>query len=209
MEAFTRLTSVAVGLDRANVDTDQVIPARFLSKPLGEMAKWVFYDLRYDENGAPRPTFSLNDPTYIGARILVARENFGCGSSREHAVWALTNCPDPTHDFSFRCVIAPSFGDIFRSNACKNGLLPVALPAASVDALFAQITGARRELSVDLEKQVVVAPDGTEHQFDFDSFQRECLLRGLEDIDLTLTLESEITAFEHKRWAAMPWLTHG
>jgi 3-isopropylmalate/(R)-2-methylmalate dehydratase small subunit len=206
MEAFVRLTSLAVALDRANVDTDQIIPARFLSKPIGEQAKYAFYDLRYGHDELPEPSFPLNEPSRIGARILVARENFGCGSSREHAVWALMNCPDPSRDFSFRCVIAPSFGDIFRSNACKNGLLPVVLSASVVEAMLLDLKGRRGELTVDLEKQIVIGPDGAEHRFEFDSFQRECLLRGVEDIELTLAFEREIAAFEQRRSAEKPWL---
>jgi 3-isopropylmalate/(R)-2-methylmalate dehydratase small subunit len=207
MEPFIRLTASAVPLPQANVDTDQIIPARFLSKPMTEMAKWAFHDLRFDANEAPRPGFPLNDPTYREARILVARENFGCGSSREHAVWALMNSPDPGLAHSFRCVIAPSYGEIFRSNACKNGLLPVALPASVVEDLLAQLaTGPARDITVDLERQVVRAPNGQEHAFEFDTFQRECLLRGVDDIDLTLELEAKISHFEQQQASDRPWL---
>jgi 3-isopropylmalate/(R)-2-methylmalate dehydratase small subunit len=206
MEAFTKLTSTAVAIDRPNIDTDQIIPARFLSKPLPEMAKYAFHDLRYETEGVPRASFPLNNPMHIGSRILVSRDNFGCGSSREHAVWALMNCPDPKVDYSFRAVIAPSFGDIFRSNACKNGLLPVILPAATCYEMIAQATEKRVEITVDLEKQIVTGPDGKEHRFEFDGFQRECLLRGLEDIDLTISLESEIAAYEKRRAVEKPWL---
>ena len=207
MEPFVRVTSLAVPLPQANIDTDQIIPARFLSKPIPEMGRWAFRDLRFDAQDAPRPTFSLNDATYRGARILVARENFGCGSSREHAVWALMNSPDPAEAHAFRCVIAPSFGEIFYANSCKNGLLPVRLPHAAVEDLIAQLQrGPAREITVDLEKQIVRAPDGAEHHFDFDSFQRESLLRGLDEIALTLELEPKIAAFEQRQAQESPWL---
>jgi 3-isopropylmalate/(R)-2-methylmalate dehydratase small subunit len=208
MQPFVRLTSLAVPLPQANIDTDQIIPARFLSKPIPEMGRWAFHDLRFDSQGAPRAAFTLNDATFRGARILVARENFGCGSSREHAVWALMNSPDPAEAHAFRCVIAPSFGEIFYANSCKNGLLPVRLAHAVVEDMISQLQrGPAREITVDLERQVVKAPDGGEHRFEFDSFQRECLLRGVDDIALTLELEPKIAAFEQKQALESPWLT--
>ncbi|MBS1121649.1 MAG: 3-isopropylmalate dehydratase small subunit [Deltaproteobacteria bacterium] len=207
MEPFTRFTATALPLEQANVDTDQVIPARFMGKPLPQVGAWAFYDLRYDASGAQRPGCPFNDPAYRGASILVARENFGCGSSREHAVWALTNSRDLTRDYAFRCVVAPSFGEIFYSNACKNGLLPVVLPTPVVEQILAHL---RREparpMTVDLERQVVVAPDGIEHGFEFDAFQKDCLLRGIDDIDVTLALEDKIIEFERQRSTATPWL---
>jgi 3-isopropylmalate/(R)-2-methylmalate dehydratase small subunit len=208
MEPFTKVTAGGLPLPQANVDTDQIIPARFLSKPIPEMGKWAFHDLRYDGDGEdnPRTSFPLNDTTYAGAKILVARENFGCGSSREHAVWALMHSANPSA-YAFRAVIAPSFGEIFRSNACKNGLLPVALPHTVVEDLIAQLQrGPARDITVDLEQQVIVAPDGARHRFEFDTFQRECLLRGVDDIELTLELESKITAFEARQATESPWL---
>jgi 3-isopropylmalate/(R)-2-methylmalate dehydratase small subunit len=206
MERFTRLTSGAVPLDRANIDTDQIIPARFLSKPIAELGRYAFYDLRYGDGGVMRSSFALNDRVHIGARILVARQNFGCGSSREHAVWALMNAPDTSRDYSFRCVIAPSFGDIFQSNACKNGLLPVVLPAASVETLLNALATGPADLCVDLEAQTVRSPDGSEHRFQFDSFARECLLRGMDDLEITREFEPAIAAYEQRRAHEKPWL---
>jgi 3-isopropylmalate/(R)-2-methylmalate dehydratase small subunit len=193
MRAFTTLTGVAAPLPTANIDTDQIIPARFLKTirrtGLGEH---LFADLRRD------PDFVLNRPAYADAAILVAGDNFGCGSSREHASWALL-------DHGIACVIAPSFGDIFAANALKNGLLPVALPPAACDLLMEDAgLGANARLHVDLERQLVMRPNGDTFAFDVDPLRREMLLGGLDDIGLTLRHAHAIAAFEARRpsWAA-------
>lgn len=179
MQPFTQVESATVPLAEANVDTDQIIPARFLQKPRnGQLGEFLFHDLRRD------PAFILNHVR--DARILAAAANFGCGSSRENAVWAL-------YDYGFRVVIAPSFGDIFRNNCLKNGLLPVSLPADAVASLMAQSTGITK---VDLESQTVTLPDATAHSFPIDPFARHCLLNGMEELDYTLSLMEEIAAFE-------------
>jgi 3-isopropylmalate/(R)-2-methylmalate dehydratase small subunit len=197
MEPLTRLDAVAVPLPRANVDTDQIVTALYLQKPRAcDFGEFLFRDVRHDAQGARRPDFPLNQPAYEGARILVAGRNFGCGSSREHAVWAL-------HDGGFRAVIAPSFGDIFFGNALKNGLLPVRLADAAVDALLGALQrtpGAH--LQVDLVQQTVVAPDGRSAAFDIDPFARRCLLEGIDELDYTLTQTARIEAFERDRVSA-------
>lgn len=191
MEPFTVLDAVAVPLPTPNVDTDQVIPARFLSRPRSEgLGECLFHDLRRRPDGSEDPAFVMNRPEYRPARILVAGRNFGCGSSRENAVHAL-------FDAGFRVVIAPSFGDIFRSNCQKNGIVPVLLPAADVAAILdglAARTGAR--MSVDLERQLVVGPGNASWRFEIDPFVKECLLSGLDDIDLSLRHVDAIAAFE-------------
>ena len=201
MEAFTTLTAVAVPLDAPNVDTDRIIPARFLHKPRGpEFGRLLFHDVRYDADGRERPDFVLNQPAFRDARILVAAENFGCGSSREHAVWSLAA-------YGIRAVIAPSFGDIFFGNCFKVGVLPVVLPAATVAALRRQLhamPGA--PVTVDLPAQVVIGPDGARHPFEVDPFRREGLLRGQDEIALTLGHEAAIAAFERRRALEAPWL---
>src|SRR5215831_18517077 len=193
MEAFQRLDAVAAPMPVPNVDTDQVIPARFLRKPRKDgYGQYLFHDLRFDDGGREKPEFVLNRLAYRSARILVADKNFGCGSSREHAVYALW-------DYGFRAVIAPSFGDIFFSNCFKNGLLPIVLPAEQVKALQAELTqrpGAG--VVVDLERQEVVAPSGNVHRFEVDSFRKQCLLQGLDEIALTLSHDADIAAFERK-----------
>jgi 3-isopropylmalate/(R)-2-methylmalate dehydratase small subunit len=201
MEKFQRLDAVAVPIATPNVDTDQIVPARFLRKPRsGGYGGFLFHDLRFDESGAEKPSFVLNAPAYRGARILVGEKNFGCGSSREHAVYALW-------DYGFRAVIAPSFGDIFFSNCFKNGLLPIVLPAEQVKALQAELTqrpGAG--VVVDLERQEVVAPSGNVHRFEVDSFRKQCLLQGLDEIALTLSHDADIAAFERKQAEEVRWL---
>jgi 3-isopropylmalate/(R)-2-methylmalate dehydratase small subunit len=194
MEAFTRLDAVAVPLDRANVDTDQIVPALYLQKPRSDnFGDYLFHDVRHDANGARRPDFVLNDRAYAQARILVAGANFGCGSSREHAVWAL-------HDGGFRAVIAPSFGDIFHTNALKNGLLPVCLPAPVVQRLLGELQAAPgAHMQVDLLTQTVTGPSGDAEPFAIDPFPRHCLLEGLDEIDYTLTQHAAIDAFEQAR----------
>jgi 3-isopropylmalate/(R)-2-methylmalate dehydratase small subunit len=201
MEPFVALDAVALPIATANVDTDQIIPARFLYRQRGEgWAQLLFHDLRFNDDGSPRPQFVLNQPAYKDARIVVAQRNFGCGSSREHAVWCL-------YDYGVRAVIAPSFGDIFRNNSYQNGLLPVILPTDVVEGLIAAVErepGAH--IRVDLEAQKVTAPDGTEHGFDIDPFRKQCLLAGTDDMGFTLGLKGNIEAFEKGYERALPWL---
>ncbi len=201
MRAFTRLTAVAAPIDLPNVDTDRIIPARFLRKPRSdEYARFLFHDVRFDAQGAERPDFVLNQPAYRDARILVTAENFGCGSSREMAVWALDA-------YGIRCVIAPSLGDIFRQNCVKNGLLPVILPAGEVAALRRQLherPGAA--IAVDLESRTVTGPDGRACRFEIDPFARQMLLTGQDEIALTLGHERELRAFEERLGQELPWV---
>jgi 3-isopropylmalate/(R)-2-methylmalate dehydratase small subunit len=191
MIPFERLEAVAAPLPSPNIDTDQIIPARFLQKPRKEgYADFLFRDLRFDSNGAPKPDFVLNKPASASARILVAGRNFGCGSSREGAVYALW-------DYGFRSVIASSFGDIFYGNSLKNGFLPIVLPQADVDRLMvvlAEFPGAT--LAIDLADQSVTSPTGTIYRFDIDPYVKQCLLRGIDELDYTLSFASEIAAFE-------------
>ena len=211
MEKFTVHTGIVVPLDRGNVDTDQIIPKQFLKsiKKTGYGPN-LFDAWRYMDHGEPgmdhaarprNPNFALNDPRYKGATILLARKNFGCGSSREHAPWALL-------DYGFRCVIAPSFGDIFYQNSFKNGFLPVVLQETEVDRLFyecAAFPGFR--LAVDLDAQTVSTADRTQvMRFEIDAFRKHCLLNGLDEIGLTLRQADKIRAFEAKRIAQYPWL---
>jgi 3-isopropylmalate/(R)-2-methylmalate dehydratase small subunit len=188
---FERLDAVAVPVARANVDTDQILPARFLQKPRADdFGAYLFRDLRFRKDGSEEPSFMLNAPAWRGARIVVAGRNFACGSSREHAVWAL-------YDYGIRAVVAPSFGDIFASNALKNGLLPVRLPEPAVEAMLAQVQahpGSR--IAVDLAAQTVTAPDGSVHGFDIDPFAKHCLLEGLDELAYTLSLADRIGEFE-------------
>jgi len=201
MEPFTRVTAAGVPLDLPNVDTDRVIPARFLRKDrsVPEYSSFLFHDVRFGADGAERPEFILNQAPYRGARIVVAAENFGCGSSREAAVWALAA-------YGMRSVIAPSLGDIFHQNCFKNGLLPVILPADVVAQLRRQLhdrPGAT--LSVDLESQTVTAPDGALHRFEVDAFGKEMLLTGRDEIGLTLGFEARIREFEARHSKEMSW----
>ncbi len=200
MDKFTELTGVAAPLPMINVDTDKIIPKQFLKtiKRTG-LGKNLFDEMRYDDNGDEIPDFVLNKPAYRNSKILVAGENFGCGSSREHAPWALL-------DFGIKCVIAPSFADIFFNNCFKNGVLPIKLPQEDVDKLMDDAErGANATLTVDLKNQVIKGPDGGEISFDIDPFLKECLLEGLDDIGLTLKKESSISSFEEKAGAARPW----
>ena len=191
MEAFRTLDAVMLPLVQANVDTDQILPARYLQKPRSaKFDEFLFRDLRYRKDGSENPNFALNQSAYRAARIVVAGDNFACGSSREHAVWAL-------YDYGFRVAIAPSFGDIFFNNALKNGLLPIVLPPGAVAALLASasaIPGAR--ITVDLAAQTVTAPDGAVHAFSIDKFSKHCLLEGLDEIDYTLSQAAHIAAYE-------------
>jgi 3-isopropylmalate/(R)-2-methylmalate dehydratase small subunit len=202
MRSFTILTGVAAPLPMANVDTDKIIPARFLkSISRSGFGKNLFYNMRFREDGSENPDFVLNRPPYRDAEILIAHENFGCGSSREHAPWALL-------DFGIRCVIAPDFADIFNSNCYKNGILPVRLPREVCDALMEDARlGANARLTVDLERQVVVRPNGEEIPFEVDPLRKHLLLNGLDDIGQTLQHSSAIDAFEARRKTAQPWLT--
>ncbi len=211
MEKFITLNGLVAPLDRANVDTDQIIPKQFLkSIRRSGFGPNLFDSWRYLDVGEPgmdrasrpiNPDFVLNQPRYRGASILLARANFGCGSSREHAPWALL-------DYGFRCVIAPSFGDIFFNNCFKNGLLPIVLRDAEVDRLFSDVAafpGFR--LNVDLSQQTVSYPDSSRSlRFEIDAFRKHCLLNGLDDIGLTLRHADEIRAFEARRRAEQPWL---
>ena len=200
MKKFETLTAVAAPLPLINVDTDMIIPARFLKtiKRTG-LGKSLFYTLRYDEDGREREDFVLNKPAYKDAEILVTGSNFGCGSSREHAPWALD-------DFGIRCVIAPDFADIFYSNSFKNGILLIKLPQEDVDKLIEGAErGANATVTVDLENQEIKGPDGEVMSFDIDPFKKYCLLNGLDDIGLSLEKEDQILAFEEKHRAAQPW----
>ncbi|MSO65880.1 MAG: 3-isopropylmalate dehydratase small subunit [Alphaproteobacteria bacterium] len=201
MQSFTVLTAVAVPFEFSNVDTDQILPARFLRRPRSEgFANVLFRDLRFDEKGNEIPAFALNQTPYRKAGIMVADRNFGGGSSREQAVWALV-------DFGIRCVIASSFGDIFYNNSLKNGFLPVRLPEEAVKVLRESARrAAGKPMTVDLEQQAVIAPDGARHNFEIDSFRKRCLLKGLDDIGVTLEYETEITAFERGYRERRHWL---
>ena len=201
MEKFTKLRAVAAPLPMVNVDTDKIIPKQFLKtiKRTG-LSKGLFYELRFDEAGQPKAGFVLDQPAYREAKILVAGANFGCGSSREHAPWALL-------DFGIRCVIAPSFADIFYNNCFKNGILPIALPQEQVDLLMDDAQrGANAVVTVDLEKQEITGPDGGRVQFEIDPFRKHCLMNGLDDIGLSLEKSDKIDAFEAKRRQEQPWL---
>jgi len=203
MEKFTKLTGVAAPLPMINVDTDMIIPKQFLKtiKRTG-LGAHLFDEMRHDERGQERPDFVLNRAPYREARILVAGANFGCGSSREHAPWAIT-------DFGIRCIIAPSFADIFFNNSFKNGLLPIVLAQAEVDRLMAVAESADPVLTIDLENQVIVHGDDLRIPFEVDGFRKHCLLNGLDDIGLTLEHGSKISAFEARQRASAPWLYSG
>ena len=201
MEKFTVLTAPAAPLPLANVDTDKIIPARFLKtiKRSG-LGVHLFDTLRYDREGKERPDFVLNQEPYRGAQILIAHENFGCGSSREHAPWALL-------DFGIRCVIAPDFADIFHTNCFKNGILPVRLPRAVCDQLIEDAKmGGNARLTVDLARQVVVRPNGEEIAFQIDPFRKHLLLNGLDDIGQTMQHAPKIDAYEQARGRDQAWL---
>lgn len=210
MEKFTVHTGLVIPLDRSNVDTDAIIPKQYLkSIQRTGFGPTLFDDWRYLEPGepgmdhskrTPNPDFVLNAPRYAGASVLLARENFGCGSSREHAVWALT-------DYGIRAVIAPSYADIFFNNSFKNGLLPLTLPAEVIDQLFVEAQATEGyQLTVNLEDQQVVTPSGAAFAFSIDEFRKYCLLNGLDDIGLTLQHADDIRAYEEKRKQQAPWL---
>ena len=202
MEKFTVLTGVAAAMPMTNVDTDKIIPARFLKtiKRTG-LGVHLFDTMRYDADGAERPEFVLNREPYRHAEILIAHENFGCGSSREHAPWALL-------DFGIRCVIAPDFADIFYNNSFKNGILPLRLPRATCDQLMEDSRlGGNARITVDLARQVVIRPNGEEIAFEIDPFRKHSLLNGLDDISQTLQHTSKIDDYEAARQISVPWIS--
>jgi 3-isopropylmalate/(R)-2-methylmalate dehydratase small subunit len=196
MTPFTKVDAVMLPLPRSNIDTDQITPARYLQKPRSDnFGDYLFRDLRFAKDGSANDAFLLNQPAYRDAKVVVAMDNFGCGSSREHAVWALC-------DYGIRAVIAPSFGDIFYGNSLKNGLLPIVLPAAAVRSLLsaaADNPGAR--VTIDLEAQAVIEPTRAAHRFDIDARPKACLLAGQDEIDYTLTLLDRIAGFERDQAA--------
>jgi 3-isopropylmalate/(R)-2-methylmalate dehydratase small subunit len=201
MEAFKHLDGIAAPLNMINVDTDMIIPKQFL-KTIHRtgLGKALFDEMRFNPDGSEKPDFVLNKPAYRKAQILVAGDNFGCGSSREHAPWALL-------DFGIRCVIAPSFADIFYNNCFKNGILPITLPQAEVDKLMDDAErGSNARLSVDLESQEIRGPDGGMIKFEVDAFRKQCLLNGWDDIGLTLRSEDKISAYEQNHKVQAPWI---
>ncbi len=200
MDKFTSLTSVAAPLPMINVDTDMIIPKQFLKTILRTgLGKSLFYEMRFDEKGAENPDFVLNKPAYRNAKILVSGENFGCGSSREHAPWALL-------DFGIRCVISTSFADIFYNNCFKNGILPVVVSPEDLEKLMDDAErGANATLTVDLENQEIRGPDGGVVRFDIDPFRKKCLIEGLDDIGLTMQKADKIKGFEEQAALARPW----
>jgi 3-isopropylmalate dehydratase/3-isopropylmalate/(R)-2-methylmalate dehydratase small subunit len=200
MQPFTRLDAKVAPLPLANIDTDQIIPKQFLKTVEREgLAAGLFYDLRFDGEGRERADFVLNRPEYKGAGVLVAGDNFGCGSSREHAPWALM-------DFGIRCVVSTSFADIFYNNCFQNGLLPVVLPAAQVRALMDEAKGGNHLVTVDLEDQTVLSPSGQRFHFEIDPVRKAKMLQGLDSIGETLQAAAAIDTYEMKRALAQPWL---
>ena len=200
MQKFTTLTGIAAYLPMINVDTDMIIPKQYLKTiKRTELGKGLFAELRYDEQGNPLPDFVLHKPPYTEAKILITGENFGCGSSREHAPWALL-------DFGISCIVAPSFADIFYNNCFKNGILPITLPQAEIDKLIDDASrGANAVLTVDLEPQEIRGPDGGKIHFDIDPFRKRCLMEGLDDIGLTLEKAEAIESFEQGHRTSHPW----
>jgi len=201
MDKFTTLTGIAAPMPLINVDTDMIIPKQFLKtiKRSG-LGVNLFDEMRYDANGAEIADFVLNKPAYRDAEILIAGDNFGCGSSREHAPWALL-------DFGIRCVIAPSFADIFFNNCFKNGILPIVLPQEMVDALMEDAEkGANARMTVDLENQVIIRPNGETVAFEVDPFRKHCLINGLDDIGLSLEKAAKIDGFEAQATRSRPWV---
>ena len=201
MENFTTPTGVAAPMDMINIDTDMVIPKQYLTTiERTGLGRGLFHEMRYNADGSDNPDFVLNKPAYKNASILVTGENFGCGSSREHAPWALL-------DFGFKCVIAPSFADIFYNNCFKNGILPIRLPQEDVDKLMDDADrGANATISIDLEAQTITGPDGGEITFEVEEFKKHCLMNGLDDVGLTMEHEGKITSFEDDRKVTKPWL---
>ena len=201
MEKFTKLTGIAAPMPLVNVDTDMIIPKQFMKTIKREgLGVNLFDEMRYDREGNEIEDFLLNQPAYRKAQILVAGENFGCGSSREHAPWALA-------DFGIRCVISTSFADIFYNNCFKNGILPIVLPQEDVDKLMEYAErGANATVTVDLERQTITGPDGGEISFEVDAFKKYCLLNGLDDIGLTMEKAASIDSFEAQAAQARPWV---
>jgi 3-isopropylmalate/(R)-2-methylmalate dehydratase small subunit len=200
MKKFTRLSAHAAPLPIANIDTDQIIPKQFLSTiERSGLSKGLFFDMRFLADGSDNPDFVLNKPAYKGAEILIAGPNFGCGSSREHAPWAL-------FDYGIQCVISASFADIFFNNCFKNGVLPLVLAPEIVDQLMAQANGQNARFEIDLEHQTLTAPDGVTHHFDIDLGRKKSLLEGLDEIGQSLVQDDQIRDYEHKRKLMTPWL---
>jgi 3-isopropylmalate/(R)-2-methylmalate dehydratase small subunit len=199
MDAFVRHTGTVAPLDRVNVDTDQIIPKQFLKRiERSGFGQYLFFDWRFNDDGTPNPEFELNRPGYEGASVLVAGRNFGCGSSREHAPWAL-------QDYGFRAIIAPSYADIFFNNCYQNGVLPVVLPEATVNEILSRAKERPGySLTIDLEKQTVEDEEGELARFEVDPFRRDCLLRGLDSIGLTMQHDEHISAFEQGRSPLLP-----
>jgi len=199
MKALKELTGVAAPMPMINVDTDMIIPKQYLKTITRDgLGKGLFHSMRYNEDGSDNPDFVLNKEQYKDAAFLIAGDNFGCGSSREHAAWAL-------EDFGIQCVVASSFSDIFYNNAFKNGMLLIKLPQETIDQLTEQAEyGSNAKFSVDVEAQILTAPDGSEHSFDLDEFRKHCLINGLDEIALTLEKEKHIESFEN---SADAWLT--
>ncbi len=204
MDKFTQLTGVAAPLDMINVDTDMIIPKQFLKTiQRSGLGVHAFSEMRYNDDGSENPDFVLNKPAYRESKILVAGDNFGCGSSREHAPWAIL-------DFGIKCVISTSFADIFYNNCFKNGILPIKLPQEDVDKLMDDAgRGANAVVTVDLENQVITGPDGGEIAFEMDPFKKHCLLNGLDEIGLSMEKDEAISAHESRRDAETPWLKAG
>jgi 3-isopropylmalate/(R)-2-methylmalate dehydratase small subunit len=198
MEPFTRLTGIVAPLEAINVDTDQIIPKQFLKRiERTGYEDCLFYDWRFLKDGSLNPDFEMNQPRYQGATILLTKDNFGCGSSREHAAWAL-------HDYGFRCILAPSFADIFYNNCFNNGMLPIRLPHDTIETLFKEVRATPGyTLTVDLVAQTITKPDGNQIPFEIHPFLRERLLNGWDQIGLTLRFEEQIKAYEQQR--ALPW----
>jgi 3-isopropylmalate/(R)-2-methylmalate dehydratase small subunit len=200
MDSFTTLKAIAVPIDQANVDTDQIIPARFLGRMRDRQVEGFFHDFRLDPNGRPREGVTLNNPAYKGAKIMVGNTNFACGSSRENAVTTMV-------DNGFRSFIAPSFGDIFFNNCFQNGCLPIRLPAervARIRVILHELPGA--EIAIDLAKQTVTGPDGKTDSFEVDPFRKEMLLKGADEVKITLGYDADIKRFEDRQKQEMPWL---
>jgi 3-isopropylmalate/(R)-2-methylmalate dehydratase small subunit len=200
MEPFTTLTAVAIPIDQPNLDTDQIIPARFLGKPRDMQVSAVFNDLRYDPEGRPRPDFVMNQKAFADAKIVVAERNFACGSSRENAVTVML-------DNGLRAFIAPSFGDIFFNNCFQNGALPIRLDATRVAAIRGALHAKPgSKITIDLANQTVTGPDGKTDRFEIDSFRKDCLLKGVDEVNLTLGYEADIARFEQRQRGELSWL---